>query len=88
MRGADGAWRAVRLALYAPRITTLRNLERHPTVIGKNPLTRVAEDVGVTALEDDAEATEREIVSQPSVEAEVPVAIRVADEGVRTSFDP
>src|SRR5436190_5476324 len=43
------------------------------------PLARVTEDVRVPALEDDAEAAEREIVSEPPIQSEVPVAVRVTE---------
>src|SRR5438067_38333 len=57
-------------------------LERDPHRNREHHLVRATEDVQVAALEVHREAAEWQIVSEAGIEAEVPLAIRVSEEGV------
>src|SRR5437762_12022369 len=85
------------LSFFAPRFTRFPRftrsppytryplfmaLERDPHRNREHHLVRATEDVQVAALEIHREAAEWQIVSEAGIEAEVPLSIRVSDEGV------
>src|SRR5437764_1321517 len=71
----------VRIPPYT-RYRRFMALERDPNRNREHHLVRATEDVQVAALEVHREAAEWQIVSGAGIEAEVPLAIRVSEEGV------